>query len=71
MNIETFKNMKLSEEIQKALDNLGFVEPSEVQKVVIPKILIGEDLVVKSQTGSGKTASFGIPLCEKIDSEEY
>lgn len=70
MNITTFKNMNLSEEVQKALDNLGFIEPSEVQKVVIPKILKGEDLVVKSQTGSGKTASFGIPLCEKINNEE-
>lgn len=70
MNIDTFKSMNLSKEIEKALDNLGFVEPSEVQKVVIPKILKGEDLVIKSQTGSGKTASFGIPLCERIDNEE-
>jgi ATP-dependent RNA helicase DeaD len=62
--------MNLSPEILKALSNLGFEEPSEVQKEVIPKFLEGKDLVVKSQTGSGKTASFGIPLCELINGEE-
>ena len=70
MKLDKFKDMNLSKEILKALDNLGFFEPSEVQKEVIPKILENKNLVVKSQTGSGKTASFGIPLCEKINEEE-
>ncbi|ASW43729.1 DEAD/DEAH box helicase [Clostridium isatidis] len=65
-----FENMTLAPEILKALKNLGFEEASEVQKEIIPKFLAGKDLVVKSQTGSGKTASFGIPLCELIDSNE-
>ncbi len=65
-----FENMNLDSKILKALSNLGFEEPSEVQKEVIPKFLEGRDLVVKSQTGSGKTASFGIPLCELIDGNE-
>lgn len=70
MTINNFENMNLSPEVLKALNNLGFLEPSEVQKEVIPEFLIGKDLVVKSQTGSGKTASFGIPLCELINTEE-
>lgn len=70
MKIDKFEDLNLGKEILKALNNLGFVEPSEVQKVVIPKMLNNQDLVVKSQTGSGKTASFGIPMCELINSEE-
>lgn len=70
MDIDNFKNMKLSEEILKALKNLGFEKPSEVQQEVIPYMLKKRDLVVKSQTGSGKTASFGIPLCELVNIEE-
>lgn len=65
-----FKNYKLSEEILKALDNLDYKEPSKVQAKVIPQALLNKDLVVKSQTGSGKTAAFVIPLCEKIKWEE-
>ena len=70
MNIDKFEDMGLKEEILKALKNLGFENPSEVQKEVIPEILNKNDIVVKSQTGSGKTASFGIPLCELINEEE-
>ncbi|WP_442861795.1 DEAD/DEAH box helicase [Caproiciproducens sp. MSJ-32] len=65
-----FENMNLVPEILKALKNLDFEEPSEVQGEVIPKFLEGKDLVVKSQTASGKTASFAIPLCQLIDSNE-
>ncbi|GAA0084450.1 DEAD/DEAH box helicase [Clostridium sp. CTA-7] len=70
MNINKFENMNLSKEILKALNNLGFENPSEVQEEVIPHILDRKNLVVKSQTGSGKTASFGIPLCELTNVEE-
>lgn len=70
MSIDKFESMKLSLEILKALKNLGFERPSEVQQEVIPYILDKKDLVVKSQTGSGKTASFGIPLCELVKVEE-
>ncbi|WP_195428673.1 DEAD/DEAH box helicase [Clostridium sp. D46t1_190503_E9] len=70
MNIDKFEDMKLSEEILKALKNLGFEKPSEVQQEVIPYMLNKKDLVVKSQTGSGKTASFGIPICELVNVEE-
>ena len=70
MNIDKFEDMELRPEILKALKNLGFKNPSEVQKEVIPEMLKKKDIVVKSQTGSGKTASFGIPLCELINEEE-
>lgn len=61
-----FKQYKISEEILKALDGIGYKEPSDVQKEVIPRVLESCDIVVKSQTGSGKTAAFAIPICEKV-----
>ncbi|HLR10994.1 MAG TPA: DEAD/DEAH box helicase [Sporosarcina sp.] len=66
----TFKQFSLSEEIQKALEKLGYFEPTEVQESVIPEALQKQDLVVQSQTGSGKTAAFGIPICEMVNWEE-
>lgn len=65
-----FKDYKLSEEILKALDSLNYKNPTEVQNEVIPIAMEKKDLIVKSQTGSGKTASFGIPLCEMVEWEE-
>ena len=62
----TFKKYNLCDEIMKALEGIGYNKPSDVQSKVIPEILSGKDVVVKSQTGSGKTAAFGIPLCERI-----
>ncbi|HWI47572.1 DEAD/DEAH box helicase [Lysinibacillus xylanilyticus] len=67
---ESFKDYKLSNEIVNALDSLEYVNPTEVQSKVIPIVLEKMDLVVKSQTGSGKTASYGIPICELIDWKE-
>lgn len=64
-----FKDFDLDNQIKRALSELGFKHPLEVQAIVLPKILEGKDLIVKSQTGSGKTASFAIPICEKIDIE--
>ncbi|AGX42757.1 DEAD/DEAH box helicase [Clostridium saccharobutylicum] len=69
MNSE-FSKFKISEEILKSIEGLGYKKPSEVQEKVIPEILLNKDVIVKSQTGSGKTAAFGIPLCERIDWEE-
>ncbi|MDO5516577.1 MAG: DEAD/DEAH box helicase [Clostridium sp.] len=65
-----FSKFKLSEEIMKSIEGLGYTKPSEVQEKTIPEILLNKDVLVKSQTGSGKTAAFAIPLCEKIDWEE-
>ncbi|WP_346848918.1 DEAD/DEAH box helicase [uncultured Clostridium sp.] len=65
-----FKKYNLSENILQALNNLGFENPSEVQDKTIPSLLDGEDIIVKSQTGSGKTASFGVPICNEVRVEE-
>ncbi|MBM7663496.1 superfamily II DNA/RNA helicase [Bacillus mesophilus] len=70
MTETSFEAYQLSDEIKRALDLLKYETPTEVQTEVIPKALNNQDLVVKSQTGSGKTASFGIPICEKLDWEE-
>ncbi|MDS9471565.1 DEAD/DEAH box helicase [Sporosarcina pasteurii] len=66
----TFRDYRLSKEIRRALDQLGYTEPTEVQAKVIPTALERTDLIVKSQTGSGKTAAFAIPICEKVAWEE-
>ncbi|EJE1198271.1 DEAD/DEAH box helicase [Listeria monocytogenes] len=63
-------NLKLSEEIKRAINELGYTEATPVQKAVIPVALTGEDIVAKSQTGSGKTAAFAIPIAEQIEWEE-
>lgn len=70
MGENTFKEYKLSNEIVKALDSLEYSNPTEVQSKVIPLVLEKTDLVVKSQTGSGKTASYAIPICELIEWQE-
>lgn len=65
-----FKDLGLSKEILEAIKKLGYKEPSEVQKKVIPLILKNNDIIAKAQTGSGKTAAFAIPICERIELEE-
>lgn len=65
-----FKKYQLSDEIIKALDKLGYQKPTEVQEKVMSEALNKQDLIVKSQTGSGKTAAFGIPICEMVNWEE-
>jgi superfamily II DNA/RNA helicase len=50
----------------EALRNLGYKEPTEVQQKTIPEIIAGKNLLVRSQTGTGKTAAFGIGLIERI-----
>ncbi|QVY61548.1 DEAD/DEAH box helicase [Cytobacillus gottheilii] len=70
MSNSRFAEYQLSEEIQRALTVLKYEDPTEVQSKVIPLALENQDLVVKAQTGSGKTASFGIPLCEMVQWEE-
>ena len=70
MSKRSFTDYQVSDEIKRALAALKYESPTEVQNVVIPLAMENKDLVVKSQTGSGKTAAFGIPVCEKIEWEE-
>ena len=65
-----FKDYKLDSELLKAISMLNFENLTEVQKQAIPAILKQKDVVVKSQTGSGKTAAFAIPICQLVDWEE-
>lgn len=65
-----FRRFSLSEEIIEALDILGYKKPTDIQEAVIPQALKGKSLAARSQTGSGKTAAFGIPLCECVHWEE-
>ena len=66
----SFKDYPISEEIMRALEGLSYQNPTEVQTKVIPPALEKKDLIVISQTGSGKTASYGIPICEMVEWEE-
>ncbi|MDF2874576.1 MAG: dbpA [Sporomusa sp.] len=59
-----------SKEIKKALVTLGYETLTEVQTQVIPLVFADQDIIVQSQTGSGKTAAFAIPVCEKIAIEQ-
>lgn len=58
----TFKDFNLKQPIQQAIDEAGFTEPSPVQKEAIPLILAGNDIIAQAQTGTGKTAAFGLPM---------
>ena len=66
-----FNELNLSREVLQAIEEMGFVNPSEVQEHTIPEILNGHDLLAQAQTGTGKTASFGIPMIEKIVDNNY
>lgn len=63
----TFKDLHLSRDIEKAIEDMGFEEPTPIQAQSIPSILEGRDVIGQAQTGTGKTASFGIPALEMVD----
>ncbi len=65
-----FKDMYIEASIQKALDVLGYQTPTKVQQEVIPSIQNMQDVMVKSETGSGKTAAYAIPILHNIVWEE-
>jgi len=67
---ENFKQFGLSEELLRSLKLLRFEEPSNVQLALIDAMLKKSDVVVQSQTGSGKTAAYAIPICEMIQWEQ-
>lgn len=65
-----FEELNLNTAIIKALKMMGYENPSDVQEKVIPLALSGADVIVKAQTGSGKTAAFAVPILENIKVEE-
>ncbi len=63
-----FEDLNLSKEIQRAVADMGFEEATPIQSEAIPVIMQGKDIIGQAQTGTGKTASFGIPIIESLDS---
>ena len=62
-----FRELGLQPEIQTALDELGYTEPTPIQEQAIPELLSGNDVIGQAQTGTGKTAAFGLPLLQYLD----
>jgi ATP-dependent RNA helicase DeaD len=65
----TFKDLGLNPAIQQALDELGYQDPTPIQEEAIPQLLGGHDVIGQAQTGTGKTAAFGLPLLQYLDPE--
>lgn len=64
---ETFKDLGIVAPILRAVEDMGFEEPTPIQKVAIPVAMTGRDMIGQAQTGTGKTAAFGIPVLQRID----
>jgi ATP-dependent RNA helicase DeaD len=63
----TFNELKISDSVKKAIDEMGFEEATPIQAQAIPLAMDGKDIIGQAQTGTGKTAAFGIPMVEAID----
>lgn len=70
MEIIRFEELGLSPEIIRAIEEMGFEEATPIQSQAIPLVLEGKDIIGQAQTGTGKTAAFGIPLLMKVNPEE-
>ena len=66
-----FTELHLSENILKAVEKAGFEKPSPIQELTIPLALEGKDVIGQAQTGTGKTAAFGLPTLDKIDTSRH
>ena len=62
-----FADLGLSESTLQALQDVGYEQPSPIQEQAIPVLLQGQDIIGQAQTGSGKTAAFGLPIVEHVD----
>jgi ATP-dependent RNA helicase DeaD len=65
--VSGFHELGLSPEVQLALDELGYEQPTPIQERAIPELLAGHDVIGQAQTGTGKTAAFGLPMLEYLD----
>ncbi len=70
MDKTDFRSFNLTDDIMNSIKKLGFSEPTAIQSLTIPVALEGKDILGTAQTGTGKTAAFGIPLAQKIASGE-
>ena len=68
--MSTFEELGLSEPVLAALRDIGYESPSPIQEQAIPPLLAGRDVIGQAQTGTGKTAAFGLPMMEYVDPSE-
>ncbi|MCI2115628.1 MAG: DEAD/DEAH box helicase [Acidaminococcus sp.] len=68
--VTSFEDLHIEPKILKALQDMGFEEPSPIQKGAIPLALKGEDIIGQAQTGTGKTAAFGIPIIQSLNEKD-
>lgn len=68
--LKPFGNINVNRKLRQAIADMGFEEPSPIQAQTIPLVLEGKDIIGQAQTGTGKTAAFGIPIIERIIDEK-
>lgn len=68
-SMSSFESFGLNRRVLQAIHDMGFEEPSPIQAACIPVVLEGRDVIGQAQTGTGKTAAFGIPLVERVSTE--
>src|ERR687889_1927815 len=66
----TFADLRLSEAVLSALRDVGYESPSPIQEQAIPELLAGRDVIGQAQTGTGKTAAFGLPMLQAVDPDD-
>src|SRR5947209_4665504 len=66
-----FRELGLRPELELALDELGYEQPTAIQEQAIPELLAGHDVIGQAQTGTGKTAAFGLPLLQHLDPDSH
>lgn len=64
-----FNELNILDDIKKAIEDIGYEEATPIQEQAIPAILDGNDIIGQSQTGTGKTAAFGVPILQKVNIE--
>lgn len=64
---DSFADLQIDPDILKAVNEVGYERPTGIQRATIPALLAGRDLIAQSQTGTGKTAAFAIPLIQEVD----
>ena len=66
----SYQDFHLSPETMRAIEQMGFTQPTEIQEKAIPVMLEGKEIIAKAPTGTGKTCAFGIPIMEKVDQQD-
>src|ERR671924_2390383 len=66
----TFADLRLSDPVLAALRDVGYEAPSPIQEQAIPELLTGRDVIGQAQTGTGKTAAFGLPMIQPVDPDD-